>query len=124
MEQSTVVTPTRSATRQVWRPKQVVPWVHSKFVADKVIIALRRKKYGRYIVKSSFSANFNHYRFFWHASFAIKQGGHMLTPKIGKTRKAGLTGGPTRLDRPDQSPQKAIWLHRWIGLVEYIKIHI
>jgi hypothetical protein len=25
MEQSTVVTPTRSATRQVWRPKQVVP---------------------------------------------------------------------------------------------------
>jgi hypothetical protein len=25
MEQSTVVTPARSATRQVWRPKQVVP---------------------------------------------------------------------------------------------------
>jgi hypothetical protein len=25
MEKSTVVTTTRSATRQVWRPKQVVP---------------------------------------------------------------------------------------------------
>jgi hypothetical protein len=33
----------------------------------------------------------------------------MLTPKIGKTRLAGLTGGPTRSDRTGQSPQKAIW---------------
>jgi hypothetical protein len=43
MEQSTMVTLPRSATKQVWRPKQVVPWVHSKFVADKSIIALRNK---------------------------------------------------------------------------------
>jgi hypothetical protein len=34
MEQSTTITSARLATKKVWRPKQVVPWVHNKFVAD------------------------------------------------------------------------------------------
>jgi hypothetical protein len=59
MEQQAVVIPARSAaTKQVWMPKQVVPWVKSKFMTDKAIIALRSKIWVMYCLSSSL-ANFD-----------------------------------------------------------------
>jgi hypothetical protein len=39
---------------------------------------------------------------FFSTQALLKTGGHMLTPKNGRSRL-------TRLDRPSQSPQKVIW---------------
>jgi hypothetical protein len=46
----------------------------------------------------------------------------MLTPKIGKNRQDSLTGGPTQTDV--KVLKRQFGLHHWIGLAEYIKIHI
>jgi hypothetical protein len=53
-------------------------------MADKAIIALTSKNMDCVLLVIIFS-NFNRIGVFWHASFAINRG-HMLTPKIGKTR--------------------------------------
>jgi hypothetical protein len=87
MEQPTVVTPMRSTTtKQVWRPKQVVPWVHSKFMANKAIITLRSKNMDDVLLIIIFLPILIIIYVFLARKLCHKTGGHVLTPKIGKTR--------------------------------------
>jgi hypothetical protein len=99
MEQRAAMIPARPAiTKQVWRPKQVVPWFERKFMADKAIIALRRKIWVMHCWSSSL-ANFDLCECFLACKFYQKTGGHMFAPKIGTSCLTGQTCGSHRSDR-------------------------
>jgi hypothetical protein len=96
MDQWAAVISARSATtKQVWRPKQVVPWVESKFMADKAIIALRSKIWVMHCWSSSL-ANFDLCECFLAHKLYQKTGGICSHPKLARliwpVRPVGPTG--------------------------------
>jgi hypothetical protein len=103
------VLPARPAiTKQEWRPKNVVPWFESKFMADKAIITLRRKIWAMHCWSSSLD-NFDLCECFLTRKLYQKTGGHMFAPKIGTSCLTGQTCGSHRSDRCCQRPWNTIW---------------
>jgi hypothetical protein len=99
MEKRAAVIPARSTiTKQVWRPKQVVPWFESKFMADEAIIALRNKIWTMHCWSLSL-VNFDLCECFLARKLYQKTGG-ICSHRCG------------------QRPWKQFGLHHWIGLVE------
>jgi hypothetical protein len=81
MVQQAAVLPARpTITKQVWRPKKVVPWFESKFMANKAIIALRRKIRAMHCWSSSL-ANFDLCECFLARKLYQKTGGAYVRTK-------------------------------------------
>jgi hypothetical protein len=101
MEQRAAVIPARSATtKQVWRPRQVVPWVESRFTAHKAIITLRSKIWAMHFWPSSV-ANFDLCECFLACKLYQKRGAYVRTQNWHVLSD--------RSDRCAQRPQYTIW---------------
>jgi hypothetical protein len=77
-------------------------------MADKAIIALRRKIWVMHCLSSSL-ANFDLCECFLARKLYQKIGGHMFAPKIGTSSLTGQTCGSHWSDRCGQRPLNTIW---------------
>jgi hypothetical protein len=99
MEQRAVVIPARSAaTKHVWRPKQVVSWVESKFMADKAIIALRSKNMSDELLIVIFSQFWSLWCFLTRKLYQKTGDIYIFAPKIGRSCPTGQTCGSHKSD--------------------------